>query len=394
MSGASDFLDPVEAVQDDISRSKRVIASALDDLSHHHSWLENYHRDERRRAQRLKRQETLQALELKRQRAAWRIRRFVVTSLVAMRATAAFLARNSAAFLDWAAPRAQALTLFALRETSAALSWSWRTGRDLAQKGYEATAAGFAWTVRTSDALGVAFRKRLSAESARLYAEAAIRARPILQPALKRASASWTRTRFRSKRLASTLQTRAADGWSRTRSEAPILTRNAVTAASQAYARLADKAAVISVRGRDQASIAFGWTVRTSDALGVAFRKWASTNAALFYAEAATRAQPTLKRTSASWTRTMHRSKRLGSALQAQLSDTWRRTRSSAPIFARNIAGSVFKAASETWSQAALRTQRILARRDPPHRALIVRQCTALACIEPRRARLPVIRAS
>ncbi len=185
-----------------------------------------------------------------------------------------------------------------------------------------------------------------------------------------------------------------ADGWSRTRSEAPILARNAVTATSQAYARLADKAAVISVRGRDQASIAFGRTVRTSDALGVAFRKWASTNAAVLYAEAATRAQPTLKRTSASWTRTLHRSKRLGSALQAQLSDNWCRTRSSAPIFARNIAGSVFKAASETWSQAALRTQRILARRDPPHRALIVRQCTALACIEPRRARLPVIRAS
>ncbi len=159
MSGASDILDPVEAAQDDISRSKRAIASALDDLSQHHSWLESYHRDERRRAQRLRRQEALEALELRRQRAAWMLRRFAQTSLAVTRATAVFLARNGAAFLAWATPRAQALALLLARESSAALAWSWRTGRDLAHRGFEGASTGFAWTVRTSDALGLAFRQ-------------------------------------------------------------------------------------------------------------------------------------------------------------------------------------------------------------------------------------------
>ena len=324
VSGASDILDPVEAAQDDISRSKRAIASALDDLSQHHSWLESYHRDERRRAQRLRRQEALEALELRRQRAAWMLRRFAQTSLAVTRATAVFLARNGAAFLAWATPRAQALALLLARELSAALAWSWRTGRDLAHRGFEGASTGFAWTVRTSDALGLAFRQRLSTGAALLYAEAATRAQPVLQPAIKRASASWTRTRLRSKRLASTLQTRAADGWSRTRSRAPLLARNAVTATSQGYARLAEKAAVVNARGRDRLSIAF-------------------------------------------------------ETARAHSQDTAR-------------AG--FKAASDAWSQAALRTRRILERRAPQHRALIVRQCTALACIEPPRTRLPVIRPS
>jgi hypothetical protein len=64
MTGASDVLDPVEAAKDDISRSKRLIASTLDDLTQHHSWLESYHRDERRRAQRLRREDALRRLEL------------------------------------------------------------------------------------------------------------------------------------------------------------------------------------------------------------------------------------------------------------------------------------------------------------------------------------------
>jgi len=402
VSGASDFLDPVEAAQDEINRSRRVIASALDDLSHHHSWLESYHREERRRAQRLKRQETLQALKLKRQRAAWRIRRVALTSFVAMRNTALFLARNGAAFLAWGAPRLRALAILIARELSTAAAWSWRTGRDLAKRGYEGAAIGFLWSVRTSDVLGVAFRKRLSVESARLYAEAAIRAQPILQPAVKRATASWTRTRFRAKRLAFALQTGLTDAWSRTRHGAPLLAR----------------------RGREGVVDGFVWAVHTTDALGVDFRQWTSANAAVLYAEAATRARPALNRTSAGWAHVQHRSKRLGSAVQIQISDNLARTRSRAPFLARHaialasvgrarladgaarlharsqhLAFTAVRTASDRWAKTALEAWHLLekhraSRPSRAHRALIVRKSTALACIEPLRTRLPAIRPS
>lgn len=87
MTGASNVLDPVEAAKDDISRSKRLIASTLDDLTQHHSWLESYHRDERRRAQRLRREDALRRLELRRQRAAWLSRRFALATYAFARAT-------------------------------------------------------------------------------------------------------------------------------------------------------------------------------------------------------------------------------------------------------------------------------------------------------------------
>jgi len=402
VSGASDFLDPVEAAQDEISRSKRVIASALDDLSHHHSWLEGYHREERRRAQRLRRQEALQALKLRRQRAAWRVRRFALTSFVAMRNAALFLAQNGAAFLAWAAPRAQALAILMARELSTAATWSWRTARQLAQKGYEGAAIGFLWSVRTSDVLGIAFRKRLSAESARLYAETATRTQPILQPAVKRATASWTRTRFRAKRLAFALQTGLKDAWSRTRHGVPIL----------------------ASRGRESVVDGFVWTAHTTDALGVDFRQWASANTAALHAEAAIRAQPALKRTSAGWARIRHQSKRLVSTAQTRASDSWARTRSSAPVLARNaiamasmgrarladgaawlyarsqhLAFTAVRTASDRWAKTALEARHLLEKSrawqpSRAHRALVVRKSTALACIEPLRARLPAIRPS
>ena len=56
MAGATrEITDPVEAAKHGIGSSKRLIAATLDDLSAHHSWLETYHRDERLRAERLRR---------------------------------------------------------------------------------------------------------------------------------------------------------------------------------------------------------------------------------------------------------------------------------------------------------------------------------------------------
>jgi hypothetical protein len=307
VSGASDILDPVEAAQDDITRSKRLIASTLDDLTQHHSWLESYHRDERRRAERLKRQEALERLELKRQRAAWMARRFAATSMAVTRATAEVSARNGSAFVAWATPRAHALWLLLLKSTSASLSWTWRTARSLAERGLAASAIAFAWTVHTSDSVGIAFRKRLSTGFAWLNANAAI----VAAPALRRASMGWTRTRYRSKRLATTMTDRAIGNWSRAQTH---LSRWIAVEAPKLGRDLAAGAATTSMRAQSLALGALRSTVDSGSR--TALRTW-----------------------------------------QTIQKDAWTDRRPSLQ-----------------------------------HRALIVRQTTALVCVQPLRTRLPVVR--
>ncbi len=214
MTGASDVLDPVEAAKDDISRSKRLIASTLDDLTQHHSWLESYHRDERRRAQRLRREDALRRLELRRQRAAWLSRRFALATYAFARATALVLVQNGRAFLTWAAPRAHSLSRLMMRCTSAGASWAWRTGLTLSRTGLEASAAGLGWTIRASDQAGIVFRRQVSIYAALLSAEAAIYA----APGLRRASIGWIRTRHRARRIRSNMEARVSGGWTKTRS--------------------------------------------------------------------------------------------------------------------------------------------------------------------------------
>ena len=63
MAGAMrEIVDPVEVAKEGIGSSRRLIATTLDDLSKHHSWLESYHRDERLRAERLLTNARLQRL--------------------------------------------------------------------------------------------------------------------------------------------------------------------------------------------------------------------------------------------------------------------------------------------------------------------------------------------
>jgi hypothetical protein len=214
MSGASHILDPVEAARDDVSESKRLIASTLEDLSRHHSWLESYHREERRRTERLRRQDALRRLERKGQRTAWRAWRFAVTCYAVTRAAIAVLARNGRAFVIWAAPKVSALALAASSVLSAAARWSWRTGRSLAREGFALSADAFAWSVRASDKAGVIFRRHLAAYAAFLSTRAAI----LAAPALRRASISWIRTRYRTRRFAFGLETSLSHGWSETQS--------------------------------------------------------------------------------------------------------------------------------------------------------------------------------
>ena len=192
MAGAtSDAIDPVEAVEDDIGRSRKLIAATLDDLTQHHSWLETYHREERLRAERLRRQETLERLEAKRQRTAKRVRRLTVTTCAKSRTVAAFVARHALAFARWAEPRAREAARRARTETARAWSWTRQKTPGMVRQGFEATRAGFFWSVRASEETGIAVRRRASEFYSRLAIEAAQRS----APARRRAAIGWIRAR-------------------------------------------------------------------------------------------------------------------------------------------------------------------------------------------------------
>lgn len=304
MAGASNVLDPVEAAHDDISRSKHLIASTLEDLTQHHSWLESYHREERRRAERLRRQDALRRLALKRQRAAWHARRIAVTVYAATRAAIAFIVTNGAAFAIWAAPRARAGGRQAWDLLRAGSSWSWRTGSALARDGFALAERAFAWSVQSSETAGILFRRWASARLAALGAYAAVR----VEPAAKRTAVGWIRTRHRARRFAFTLERSLSHGWSKTQS---AVARWIIEEAPELRHALAREAAAGAVRTR-----------RT----------------------------------------------------------------------ARNLWRASLRASADGWSWTVARAGRILETRDPAgHRALIVRPCTALVCVEPRRTKLPSV---
>ncbi len=204
MSSASHALDPVETAKDDVDRSRRLIAQTLDDLTVHHSWLETYHREERRRAERLRRQEALERLELRRQRAAFLSRRFAVRAYVSARAATAYFAASGAAvltatgtFLRWAAPRANRLarqTLAGLANAcSSSASWGWDGLRLLSARSYALLGSGFLWSARASETAGIVFRRKVWRFALIPAALAGRQAAHITAPARHRAGIFWTR---------------------------------------------------------------------------------------------------------------------------------------------------------------------------------------------------------
>ena len=68
MTGASDTLDPIAAAEAGIVGSKHLIASVANDLSQQERWLAHYRVAEKRRARRVKIQEIIYWLELRRRR--------------------------------------------------------------------------------------------------------------------------------------------------------------------------------------------------------------------------------------------------------------------------------------------------------------------------------------
>ena len=120
-------------------------------------------------------------------------------------------------------------------------------------------------------------------------------------------------------------------------------------------------------KGYEAASRGFAWSVRTSDEAGIVFRRAALARAAILSTRLAEVSAPARRRVTIAFARTRHRAEVRARLLEVQLT-----------------IGAV---------RAAQHAQRLLERYTQGHggRALIVRPNTALAPIEPMRARLPTI---
>lgn len=259
MSGASDTLDPVEAAEDDIAGSKDLIASVADEISQHQRWLENYRVSETKRARRLRRQELMYQLELRRRRTIRSAKRLTLASLILARRVASFLVRNGTALLvtlrrllsrcaAWTAPRARALALTLWRWASAAWSWTTLKAGVLARAFLRAASISASWIAVKSGALALTLRRWLSAAYAWTLVEARLLARVSLRAAS--ISASWIAVKSRA--LALTLRQWLSAAYSWMRVEARVLANGFLRAASVGFAWVALKASVLSSKLSEQ----------------------------------------------------------------------------------------------------------------------------------------------
>jgi hypothetical protein len=172
-------------------------------------------------------------------------------------------------------------------------------------------------------------------------------------------------------------------------------------------------------------SFGFNWTVRTSDLVGLSFRTWLSAKFAVLSANARILVQGFIEGLSIGWAWIRFWSRRCAAALRkrveagriwaeprmatlertllsaAQASFAW--SRHNAEALARMLARTAAVASSWTVATSSalwLGMQRKIAdlrraraERSKRHRALVIRPCTALMCIEPWRVRLPTLRA-
>jgi hypothetical protein len=253
MSGATDTLDPVEAAEDDIAGSKDLIASVADEISQHQRWLENYRVSETKRARRLKRQELMYQLDIRRRRTIRSAKRFALASLILARRVASFLVRNGTALLvtlrrllargaAWTAPRARALALTLWRWSSAAVSWTRLKAGILARACLTGASITASWIAVKSRALALTLRRWLSAAYSWTLVEARMLARALLRAAS--ISASWIAVKSRV--LALALRQWLAEGFAWMRVETRILANRFLRAASMGFAWIVLKASALS----------------------------------------------------------------------------------------------------------------------------------------------------
>ncbi|MEM7399559.1 MAG: hypothetical protein AAF354_11535 [Pseudomonadota bacterium] len=189
---AQQINDPVEAAKHGVGSSRRLIAATLDDLSDHHSWLETYHRDERIRAERLRRRELRERIERRYRRAVRATKHVSRTSYVGGRSVARVAKRRAHALARWAEPRAHSCVLYVSQTATATWHWSRQHTPLATRRALAALRSGFQWSVQASEQGGYVFRKR----AADLSEHALLEVRRFSRPMRRRASYEWTRTRL------------------------------------------------------------------------------------------------------------------------------------------------------------------------------------------------------
>ena len=403
MSRASYTTDPIEAAEDDIAGSKDLIASVADEINQHQRWLENYRVAEKERARRLKRQELMYQLELRRRRTIRSLRRFSLASLRLARRIASFLLRNGTALVvalgqllvrgaAWAAPRVRALALTLWRWSVAASAWTWLMARVLARTLVRAAHAfvrgasiGFSWMAAQYRLLDLALGRLLAAGWSWTWRTAVVLARALFKAASL--SFSWIAAQSRALDLA--LGRSLAAGWSWTSRKTLILARAFLRAAS----------------------ISFSWIVLKSKSGGGALRKWALAAFSWIRVEASALARASLKGASITFSWIVLTASVLSGKLSTQAkhgADAFKRSalRTNRSLLARISNGGPRMRAWGIQSPAAppqeeggngLAPELAAPQSEPgplPNEASAAQHGTAVICVEPLRARLPEVRAS
>ena len=403
MSRASYTTDPIEAAEDDIAGSKDLIASVADEINQHQRWLENYRVAEKERARRLKRQELMYQLELRRRRTIRSLRRFSLASLRLARRIASFLLRNGTALVvalgqllvrgaAWAAPRVRALALTLWRWSVAASAWTWLMARVLARTLVRAAHAfvrgasiGFSWIAAQYRLLDLALGRLLAAGWSWTWRTAVVLARALFKAASL--SFSWIAAQSRALDLA--LGRSLAAGWSWTSRKTLILARAFLRAAS----------------------ISFSWIVLKSKSGGGALRKWALAAFSWIRVEASALARASLKGASITFSWIVLTASVLSGKLSTQAkhgADAFKRSalRTNRSLLARISNGGRRMRAWGIQSPAAppqeeggngLAPELAAPQSEPgplPNEASAGQHGTAVICVEPLRAMLPEVRAS
>ena len=403
MSRASYTTDPIEAAEDDIAGSKDLIASVADEINQHQRWLENYRVAEKERARRLKRQELVYQLELRRRRTVRSLRRFSLASLRLARRVASFLVRNGTALVvalgqllvrcaAWTAPRARTLALTLWRWSVAALAWTWLMAQVLARALVRAAHAfvrgasiGFSWMAAQYRSLDLALGRLLAAGWSWTWRTAVVLARALF----KAASIGFSWIAVQSLALDLAVGRSLAAGWFWTWLKTQILARALFEGASISFSWIAVQYRALDLALGRSLAAGWSWTLRKILILARAFLRaasitfsWIVLTASVLSGKLSTQA----KHGADAFKRSALRTNR---SLLARISNGGRRMR------AWGIQSPAAPPQEEGGNGLAPELAEPQSEPGPlPNEASAAQHGTAVICVEPLRARLPVVRAS
>jgi hypothetical protein len=388
LAGASKTLDPIAAAEADIAGSRDLMAAVARDLGQHERWLAHYHVSEKRHARRVMVHELIYRIELARQSLLRLLGRVSLRLIRLARAAALFLWRTAVACFsfvrriailtyEWLRPRTYTLALTLWQWLAAFFAWTAAKARMLARNTWEWLCAFSAWLVATARVLAHRSWVRLSAFSAWLFATTRV-------IALR----SWVRFRAFSAWLVATLRVLAQRSWALlcAFSAWAIMKSRAIAGTVREWGSigalcLAEHARLAANATEKRLARSWAWTARISGIVARASADGAATASASVMEQSRRLARATKKNT-------------VRGALMAREASDVARARAQALTRAARHAGSTGLA----WSLSKAQTLVRAARRPGPepdsnHSALVVRRCTALICVEPRRDRLPALRA-